>query len=222
MPQFRISGYSTYGNPERRGRSGGTTTSAGTRESFVDEGIAWVPVRVRSLTRAHEPLAGRRRRRAARRLRLQRRETAIRNGPAPNQHNAFAAFLLGLPSSVGKAVAPELPLTTRAWRQGFYARDQWQATADLTLTLGVRPSITRLSPGRTAGSNSDVTTNTVRVGGVGSVPGRRRVSERVHFAPGLGAAYRIGDKWVVRGGFGSAPIRSPCGACSARTIPVSW
>ena len=34
------------------------------REYFVDEGIAWVPVRVRSLKRAHEPLAGGRRRRA--------------------------------------------------------------------------------------------------------------------------------------------------------------
>src|SRR4029453_2665843 len=53
-------------------------------------------------------------------------QTAIRNGAAPNQHNAFASFLLGLPSSIGKAVAPELPLTTRAGRQGFYARAQGQ------------------------------------------------------------------------------------------------
>ena len=129
--------------------------------------------------------------------------TAIRNGPAPNQHNAFAAFLLGLPSSVGKAVAPELPLTTRAWRQGFYARDQWQATPDLTLTLGVRaeyyPVVTRKNSGVAL---YDVTTNTVRIGGVGSVPRDVGVSERLHFAPRLGAAYRIGDKWVVRGGFG--------------------
>ena len=48
----------------------------------------------------------------------------------------------------------------------------------------------------------DVTTNTVRIGGVGSVPRDVGVSERLHFAPRLGAAYRIGDKWVVRGGFG--------------------
>jgi hypothetical protein len=129
--------------------------------------------------------------------------TAIRNGPAPNQHNAFAAFLLGLPSSVGKAVAPELPLTTRAWRQGFYARDQWQATPDLTLTLGIRaeyyPVVTRKNSGVAL---YDVTTNTVRIGGVGSVPRDVGVSERPHFAPRLGAAYRIGPKWVVRGGFG--------------------
>ena len=48
----------------------------------------------------------------------------------------------------------------------------------------------------------DVATNTVRIGGVGSVPEDVGTSERVHFAPRLGAAYRIGDKWVVRGGFG--------------------
>jgi len=129
--------------------------------------------------------------------------TGIRNGPATNQFNAFAAFLLGLPSSVGKAVAPELPLTTRAWRQGFYARDQWQATRDLTLTLGVRaeyyPVVTRENRGVEL---YDVTTNTVRVGGVGSVPEDVGTSERVHFAPRLGAAYRMGSKWVARGGFG--------------------
>jgi hypothetical protein len=130
-------------------------------------------------------------------------QTAIRNGPATNQFNAFAAFLLGLPSSVGKAVAPELPLTTRAWRQGFYARDQWQTTRDLTLTLGVRaeyyPVVSRKNRGIEL---YDVATNKVRVGGVGSVPDDVGTSERVHFAPRLGAAYRIGDKWVVRGGFG--------------------
>ena len=104
---------------------------------------------------------------------------------------------------MGRAVAPELPLTTRAWKEGFYARDQWQATPDLTLTLGVRaeyyPVVTRKNSGVAL---YDVTTNTVRVGGVGSVPRDVGVSERLHFAPRLGAAYRISDKWVVRGGYG--------------------
>src|SRR4029453_15186098 len=129
--------------------------------------------------------------------------TAIRGGPATNQHNAFAAFLLGLPSSIGKAVAPELPLTTRAWRQGFYARDQWQGTRDLTLTLGVRaeyyPVVSRANRGVEL---YDVATNTVRGGGVGSFPEEVGTPDAVPFAPGLGAAYRIGSKWVARGGFG--------------------
>jgi hypothetical protein len=47
-----------------------------------------------------------------------------------------------------------------------------------------------------------VATNLGRVGGVGEVPLDVGTSERVNFAPRLGAAYRIGDKWVVRSGFG--------------------
>ena len=75
MPQFRVSGYSTFGNPGSREAANVARQPAPVqRESFVDEGSAWVPVRVRSLARAHEPLADRSRRRAARRLRLQRRD----------------------------------------------------------------------------------------------------------------------------------------------------
>jgi hypothetical protein len=204
MPQFRISGYSTYGNPgsarpqrwhdnQRRYNANLSWTkgSHGFRFGFdlSNEHMNHWQIESGGGPRGDFAYSG--------------GQTAIRNGPAPNQHNAFAAFLLGLPSSVGKAVAPELPLTTRAWRQGFYARDQWQTSRDLTLTLGVRaeyyPVVTRKSRGIEL---YDVTTNTVRIGGVGSVPGDVGVSESLHFAPRLGAAYRIGDRWVVRGGFG--------------------
>jgi hypothetical protein len=204
MPQFRISGYSTYGNPgsarpqrwhdnQRRYNANMTWVKGthGFRFGFdlSNEHMNHWQIEAGGGPRGDFSYAG--------------GTTAILNGPAPNQHNAFAAFLLGLPASVGKAVAPELPLTTRAWRQGFYARDQWQATADLTLTLGVRaeyyPVVTRKNTGVAL---YDVATNTVRIGGVGSVPEDVGTSERVHFAPRLGAAYRIGDKWVVRGGFG--------------------
>jgi hypothetical protein len=204
MPQFRISGYSTYGNPgaarpqrwhdNQRRYNANVSWVKGTHGfrfglDLSNEHMNHWQVEGGGGPRGDFAYSG--------------GTTAIRNGPAPNQHNAFAAFLLGLPSSIGKAVAPELPLTTRAWRQGFYARDQWQATPDLTLTLGVRaeyyPVVTRKDTGIAL---YDVTTNTVRIGGVGSVPRDVGTSERLHFAPRLGAAYRIGDKWVARGGFG--------------------
>jgi hypothetical protein len=204
MPQFRITGYSTYGNPgaarpqrwhdnQRRYNANLSWVkgSHGFRFGFdlSHEHMNHWQVEGGGGPRGDFAYSG--------------GQTAIRNGPAPNQFNAFAAFLLGLPSSIGKAVAPELPLTTRAWRQGFYARDQWQATRDLTLTLGVRaeyyPVVTRKNRGVEL---YDVTTNKVLLGGVGSVPDDVGTSERVHFAPRLGAAYRLGDKWVVRGGFG--------------------
>ena len=204
MPQFRVAGYSTFGNPgsarpqtwhdnQRRYNANLSWMKGahGFRFGFdlSHEHMNHWQIEAGGGPRGDFAYSG--------------GTTGIRNGPATNQHNAFAAFLLGLPSSVGKAVAPELPLTTRAWRQGFYARDQWQATRDLTLTLGVRaeyyPVVTRKDTGVAL---YDVTTNKVRVGGVGSVPTDVGTSERVHFAPRLGAAYRVGDKWVVRGGFG--------------------
>ena len=204
MPQFRVSGYSTTGNPgaarpqrwhdsQRRYNANISWMkgSHGFRFGFdiSNEHMNHWQVEGGGGPRGDFNYTG--------------GQTAILNGPAPNQHNAFAAFLLGFPSSIGKAVAPELPLTTRAWRQGFYARDQWQATRDLTLTLGVRaeyyPVVTRKNRGVEL---YDVATNTVRVGGVGEVPLDVGTSERVNFAPRLGAAYRIGDKWVVRTGFG--------------------
>ena len=67
--------------------------------------------------------------------------TALNGGPATNQFNAFAAYMLGLASTVGKTVPVEAPVTTRMWADGFYVRDQWQATRNLTITFGVRYEI---------------------------------------------------------------------------------
>ena len=204
MPQFRVAGYSTFGNPgsarpqtwhdNQRRYNANLSWMKGSHGFRFGFDLSHEHMNHWQIEAGGGPRGD---------FGYSAGTTGILNGPTTNQHNAFAAFLLGLPSSVGKAVAPELPLTTRAWRQGFYARDQWQATPDLTLTLGVRaeyyPIVTRKNTGIAL---YDVTTNTVRIGGVGSVPDDVGTSERVHFAPRLGAAYRIGDKWVVRGGFG--------------------
>lgn len=204
MPQFRISGYSTYGNPgsarpqrwhdNQRRYNGNASWTKGAHAfrfgvDLSNEHMNHWQVEAGGGPRGDFAYSG--------------GTTAIRNGPAPNQFHAFAAFLLGLPSQVGRAVAPELPLTTRAWRQGFYARDQWQATRNLTLTLGVRveyyPVVRRQSRGI---EMYDPSTNKAHIGGIGSVSMNAGVSESPQWAPRLGAAYRIGDKWVIRGGFG--------------------
>jgi carboxypeptidase family protein/TonB-dependent receptor-like protein len=204
MPQFSISGYSTYGNP-----GAARPQRWHDNQRRYNANISWMKgshgfrfgFDLSNEHMNHWQVEGGGGPRGA--FNYTGGQTAILGGPATNQFNAFAAFLLGLPSSIGKAVAPELPLTTRAWRQGFYARDQWQATRDLTLTLGVRaeyyPIVTRKNRGVEL---YDIATNTVRIGGVGSVPLDVGTSESLQFAPRLGAAYRIGDKWVVRGGFG--------------------
>src|SRR5262245_23936522 len=57
--------------------------------------------------------------------------------PAVTQYNAFAAFLLGTPINVQKSLQYEL-MTTREWQYGFYFRDRWQVSKNLTMTLGLR------------------------------------------------------------------------------------
>jgi hypothetical protein len=130
--------------------------------------------------------------------------TTLKGGPASNQFNAMGAFLLGLPSSLGKSLQTLNPAATRAWDQGFYFRDQWQATRSLTLNLGLRweyyPMVTRDHRGL---ERYDPASNKVLVGGVGSVPQDTgvEVSKKL-FAPRLGIAYRLGTKSVLRAGYG--------------------
>ena len=130
--------------------------------------------------------------------------TSLRNGASPNQFNSFASFLLGLPSTIGTSSPMESPITTRQWAQGYYARDQWQASRNLTVTLGLRyeyfPIPTRVNRGI---ERYDVNTNKMLIGGVGSVPTDLGVEvSRALFSPRIGLAYRAGSKWVLRSGFG--------------------
>jgi hypothetical protein len=130
--------------------------------------------------------------------------TALSGGATPTNFNALAAYLMGFTSSVGHTIATEMPATTRAWRQGYYARDQWQATRNLTITMGLRyefyPLITRAHRGI---ERYDLQNNVMLLGGIGNVPTDVGVSvSHLLFAPRLGLAYRMGPKWVIRTGYG--------------------
>ncbi|HYO81813.1 MAG TPA: TonB-dependent receptor, partial [Bryobacteraceae bacterium] len=129
---------------------------------------------------------------------------AIRGGASPNQFNSFAGFLLGLPTAVGTAAPMESSITTRDWSRGFYVRDQWQATRKLTLTIGVRhenyPMPTRADRGVEL---YDPETNLMLIRGVDSVPTDLGVDMKSMFLrPRVGLAYRLGNNWLFRSGFG--------------------
>jgi hypothetical protein len=129
--------------------------------------------------------------------------TQILGGPSGNQYNAFGAFLLGLPTQVGRLRLVE-PYTTRMSEYSLYIRDQWQATPKLTLSYGTRweyfPIPTRANRGL---ERYDVNTNEMLIGGVGSVPTDLGVKvSKTLFAPRLGATYRVNEGMVLRAGFG--------------------
>lgn len=129
--------------------------------------------------------------------------TALNGGPSPNQFNAYAAFLLGLPNSMEKSLQHIL-MTGREWQFAWYVRDRWQATRNLTLTLGLRyeyyPLMTRDHQGI---ERLNLDTMTVLIGGRGGNPNNVGVTvSKKLLAPRVGLAYRLGDSTVIRGGYG--------------------
>ena len=64
--------------------------------------------------------------------------TGLNGGPSPNNFNAYASFLLGLPGSMGKAYQFYDPMQTRELDQGYFIRDNWQVNRKLSLNLGLR------------------------------------------------------------------------------------
>lgn len=129
----------------------------------------------------------------------------------------YADFLLGLPFSSSR-VDPLVDRRRRSNELGLFVDDTWKVSSDLTLTLGIRwdyfgaaryddklqynwdPATGNIViPQEVAGKVSSLyPTNLIRVTTGDAIirPDRR------NFAPRLGAAYRVNDKTVVRGGYG--------------------
>jgi hypothetical protein len=130
-------------------------------------------------------------------------ETALKGGPAANQFNSYAAFLLGLSDDSEKSLQNIL-MTGREWQFGWYARDRWQVTRNLTVNIGLRyefyPLMTRAGKGI---ERYDPSNNNVYLGGRGNIPDDAgiTVSHKL-FAPRIGIAYRLGENTVIRSGYG--------------------
>jgi hypothetical protein len=130
--------------------------------------------------------------------------TALSGGQVANFYNTYAAFLMGLTSSVGKSVQNEL-MTSREWQHAFYFRDRWTPTSKLTLDLGLRweyyPLMTR-ADGRGL-ELLDLNTLEVIIGGRGSNPKSVGLEAgKDNFAPRVGAVYRLNADTVLRAGYG--------------------
>jgi len=121
-----------------------------------------------------------------------------------NSRLSLATFMLGLHTQTGKLILTEFPYTTRNWLTAVYARDRWQVTPKLTMSIGTRweyyPMPTRANRGL---EMYDPSNNTMRVGGIGDVPKDLGVKmSKTMFAPRIGLAYRVREDFVVRAGYG--------------------
>jgi hypothetical protein len=127
----------------------------------------------------------------------------------PDQFNAWAQFLLGLPggtvtSGLGKS-DQFIKATAKEWQFGFFIGDRYRVTNKLTANLGLRyeyyPLMTRDSVAKF--DRLDFTTLDVLLGGIGGNPDHLGVTtSKKLFAPRIGLAYQVSDKMVVRSGFG--------------------
>jgi hypothetical protein len=135
-----------------------------------------------------------------------------------NGWNSMAGFLLGLPTGSGKS-SQYIKMDSHENVYGLYVRDRWRATQKLTLTLGLR---WELYPDRTRSAglgieSYDPNTNEVLVGGRGGIPQDNNVGYSKHlFAPRVGFAYQLGDKTVIRSGYGITFHSHPWGAQALR------
>ena len=130
-------------------------------------------------------------------------EAVLPGTGSPNRYHQLAQFLLGYTSNVNNTIQYEV-MTGREWQFGWYFRDRWQVTRNLTATLGLRyeyyPLMTRANRGI---ERLDLNTLDVVLGGVGGNPTDldMTVSKKL-FAPRIGLAYRLGDNTVIRSGYG--------------------
>lgn len=120
--------------------------------------------------------------------------------------NAYAAFLLGLPSTTE---SPEgLPLTdVRQNRMALYFQDDWKATRRLTLNLGLRWEYNTAATDVRGLWRSLEWRNGLQ-NPPEFVPAQIRTEynfydpQKTQFMPRIGVALRATDNWVIRSSFG--------------------
>ena len=121
-------------------------------------------------------------------------------------NNGFAAFLLGAPSS---SDSPEgLPATdVRQQRIGLYFLDDWKVSRNLTLNLGIRWEYNTAATDidglwRSAEWRNGLTKPPQYVPDLIRTVYNFYTPSKTQFQPRIGLAYRLGDNWVIRSGFG--------------------
>ncbi|HMV51979.1 MAG TPA: TonB-dependent receptor, partial [Blastocatellia bacterium] len=136
-------------------------------------------------------------------------DTAAQNGLA----NAFASFLLDVPSGYSRDLVIIDQPGTQHYGFFSFAQDTWQVSQKLTLILGLRHELYTPLRGlvdKGGLSNYNPIDNTELVAGYGNVSQSIGVqTPKKNFAVRSGASYRLNDKTVIRGGYGESIIPFP-------------
>ena len=128
---------------------------------------------------------------------------------------AFSDFLLDLSSEKGRAdVDPNDPWTQSQNRTALFFQDDFKLTPNLTLNMGLRWAYTSpLVEKDNRQSNFDLVTGQQIFAEDGSAESRALYQPYYKgFEPRLGAAYRVGDRLVLRAGYGISQFMEGTGA----------
>lgn len=130
--------------------------------------------------------------------------TQLKGGGATSQDNAFASFLLGLPSQEGRTYSVPDSYSYYAQTYGAYIQDEWNVTRKLTATLGVRWDFYPIGNRGYRGLETyNFSTNEMDLCGVANGLPRNcgiAMSKKL-FSPRVGVAWRPTGKLVARAGF---------------------
>ena len=122
--------------------------------------------------------------------------TGTNNSAVANSGNAFASLLLGQVNSFTIDIQNRI-IQERAHIAEFFVNDDWKVSPRLTLNIGTRYTLNFPSTEvHNQGAVFNLGTQVL------DFPHTARNLECRDFGPRLGMAYRIGDSWVVRAGYG--------------------
>jgi hypothetical protein len=157
--------------------------------------------------------------------------------------NAFAAFLLGYPSTVRTSqISVSTPLDLYAYYYGGYVQDDWRVSPKLTLNYGLRlehedglrEAENRFTVGFDPSMSSPLSSIAIPADPIAGTPARtvsgglmyagvdgnkttQGNAPAVKWSPRLSAAYALDEQTVLRGGYGLywAPFNYPSPSTSA-------
>ena len=117
---------------------------------------------------------------------------------------AMASFMLGDAYRIVRYASQTTDARERQWRHFYYAQDTWRVTPKFTASYGLRLDVINPQTVNAAGNGGfvDINTGLVNVAGEGDVPLNGGIENRLNWAPRLGATYELGDRTVIRAGYG--------------------
>ena len=122
--------------------------------------------------------------------------TGTNSASVAGSGNALASLLLGQVNAFTIDIQKQV-IQPRAHIAEFFVGDDWKVSPRLTLNIGTRytlnfPSTERHDQGAVFNLDTQVL----------DFPHTSRALECCDFGPRIGLAYRIGDSWVLRSGYG--------------------